>query len=106
MFLWEVPKVDSHADWPGWTTEHFKLFEVVVPRPGPLFLAALSNTTTIGTRLMPLGDIIEILFLGTGDAAMLPPPHIKKYLNDLGIQLDVMNTVRVRQPSQRSFCTH
>lgn len=26
---------------------------------------------------------------------MLPPPHLKSYLNDLGIQLDVMNTVRL-----------
>jgi NADH dehydrogenase [ubiquinone] 1 alpha subcomplex assembly factor 3 len=34
VFLWEVPKVGSHANWPGWTVEHFKLFEVVIPRPG------------------------------------------------------------------------
>lgn len=26
---------------------------------------------------------------------MLPPPSLKKYLNELGIQLDVMNTVGV-----------
>jgi len=67
VFLWEVPKVDRYAKWPGWTAEHFKLFEVIVPRP-------------------------EILLLGTGDSAILPPAHLKKYVNDLGIQFDVMNS--------------
>jgi hypothetical protein len=32
--------------------------------------------------------------LGTGDQAVLPPAHVKEYLNNLGIQLDVMNSVR------------
>ena len=36
----------------------------------------------------------EILMLGTGDQAVLPPPLVKEYLNGLGIQLDVMNSVR------------
>jgi len=67
VFLWEVPRVGSHANWPDWTVEHFKPFEVVIPRP-------------------------EILMLGTGDQAVLPPAHVKEYLNNLGIQLDVMNS--------------
>ncbi|KAF8312231.1 DUF498-domain-containing protein [Clavulina sp. PMI_390] len=67
VFLWEVPKIEGHASWPGWTTDHFKIFEVVVPRP-------------------------EVLFIGTGEHAVMPPLSLKRYLNDLGIQIDVMNS--------------
>jgi hypothetical protein len=45
-------------------------------------------------KIVPLTRFFaEILLLGTGDHAMLPPAHLKKYLNGLGIQLDVMNSV-------------
>lgn len=87
VFLWEVPKVDSHAKWPGWTAEHFKLFEVVIPRPGTSPLVASVQARISYTCFA------EILLLGTGGHAMLPPAHLKKYLRDLGIQLDVMNSV-------------
>ena len=43
--------------------------------------------------------------LGTGDQAVLPPPHVKEYLNNLGIQLDVMNSVRPLQGLQRALLT-
>lgn len=89
VFLWELPKLDTHASWPGWNNDHFKLFEVVVPRPGKMLVQVLYNPVQVLTRLIPT----EILLLGTGDHAVMPPPHVKKYLNDLGIQLDVMNSV-------------
>lgn len=40
----------------------------------------------------------EILILGTGKTVSLPPPSIKSYLNSLGIQLDIMDTVRLCIP--------
>ncbi|KAF8345592.1 hypothetical protein F5887DRAFT_168744 [Amanita rubescens] len=51
----------------AWGTHHFKLFEIGAPRP-------------------------EILLLGTGKVISQPPPGIRKHLNLLGIQLDVMDT--------------
>jgi len=35
----------------------------------------------------------EILLLGTGKTLVQPPPFMRDYLNGLGIQLDVMDTV-------------
>ena len=36
---------------------------------------------------------IDILLLGTGKQMLPPPPAINKYLNSLGIQVDVVDTV-------------
>jgi len=36
----------------------------------------------------------EILLLGTGKSVLPPPAPLRHYLNELGIQLDVMSTVR------------
>ena len=32
VFLWKVPS----EPWKGWTKEHFRIFDVVVPKPGTL----------------------------------------------------------------------
>ncbi|GLB34212.1 putative DUF498-domain-containing protein [Lyophyllum shimeji] len=63
VFLWDVP----HKLWEGWGQEHFEIFETVVPKP-------------------------EILLLGTGKTISQAPPFLRKYLNQLGIQVDVMDT--------------
>ncbi|KAJ3414091.1 hypothetical protein HDV05_007125 [Chytridiales sp. JEL 0842] len=51
----------------GWTTDVFKVFEVVEPKP-------------------------EILVIGTGGRLHQLPPFLKKYLNNLGMQTEVMAT--------------
>ncbi|KAF5371316.1 hypothetical protein D9758_004205 [Tetrapyrgos nigripes] len=63
VFLWDVPT----TLWKDWTKDHFEVFEVVVPKP-------------------------EILLLGTGKLISQPPPFIREHLNQMGIQLDVMDT--------------
>jgi NADH dehydrogenase [ubiquinone] 1 alpha subcomplex assembly factor 3 len=37
--------------------------------------------------------MIEILLLGTGLKVVMPPPSLKQHLSELGIQLDIMDTV-------------
>ncbi|KAJ7265459.1 NADH dehydrogenase 1 alpha subcomplex assembly factor 3 [Mycena haematopus] len=63
VFLWDVPTTVTE-----WSREHLTVFEVVVPRP-------------------------EILILGTGSEMAHPPPSVRAYLTDLGIQVDVMSTL-------------
>ncbi|KAG2155104.1 uncharacterized protein EDB93DRAFT_1239374 [Suillus bovinus] len=63
VFLWNVP---SHL-WDGWGREHLSVFETAVPKP-------------------------EILVFGTGRRMELPPPSIRGYLKEMGIQLDIMDT--------------
>ena len=65
--------------WEKWTSDIWALFEVVSPRPGKFY--GLS------------ADRPEILILGTGNTVLPVPDSIKSYLNSLGIQLDVQNTV-------------
>ncbi|KZP21549.1 DUF498-domain-containing protein [Athelia psychrophila] len=65
VFLWDVP--EAGGNWNGWTKEHFEVFEAVVPKP-------------------------EILLLGTGAKMSLPPQHLRKYMSDIGIQMDFMDT--------------
>ena len=36
----------------------------------------------------------EILLLGTGKRFLQPPTFVRKYLNQRGIQLDTLDTVR------------
>ncbi|KAF6748961.1 NADH dehydrogenase 1 alpha subcomplex assembly factor 3, partial [Ephemerocybe angulata] len=70
VFLWNVPEVTPGAGkdaFKGWTEEHLELFNVVIPTP-------------------------EILLLGTGKRILQPPPFVRKYLNERGIQLDVLDT--------------
>ncbi|KAJ7571804.1 NADH dehydrogenase 1 alpha subcomplex assembly factor 3, partial [Mycena floridula] len=63
VFLWDVPS----SLWDGWKTDHFELFDVVVPKP-------------------------EILLLGTGQRISQPPAFLRTHLRKMGIQLDVMDT--------------
>lgn len=44
-----------------------------------------------------------MLLFGTGERALPPPPFLRSYLSKLGIQLDVMSTVRISFLSRPSF---
>ncbi|PVF95520.1 DUF498-domain-containing protein [Serendipita vermifera] len=63
VFLWKTPG----TPWNGWSAANFELFEVLVPKP-------------------------EILLLGTGKSLLPPPPSIRQYLHQIGIQFEVMDT--------------
>ncbi|KAJ1308954.1 hypothetical protein OPQ81_004637 [Rhizoctonia solani] len=65
VFLWDVPTPNDR--WTNWGLEHFEVFDVVVPKP-------------------------ELLLLGTGKSAMLPPPRFREYLSRTGVQIDIMDT--------------
>ncbi|ORY90889.1 hypothetical protein BCR35DRAFT_299510 [Leucosporidium creatinivorum] len=68
VFLWDVNAPNEQdMSWEGWSEEKLKLFEMVVPRP-------------------------EILLVGTGPRGLFPPPAFKKHLNNLGIQVDVLDS--------------
>ncbi|KAI6034951.1 DUF498-domain-containing protein [Pisolithus orientalis] len=75
VFLWDVPNggfsstvsTGDGIGWEGWTSEHWSMFEVVVPKP-------------------------EILVFGTGARVEFVPPRVRSYITGLGIQLDVMDT--------------
>lgn len=85
VYLWDVPQ----NLWTGWGKEHFEVFEAVVPKPG--------RSCLTWSRTWPGHSFIfdvEILLLGTGAKMALPPPHIRKYMSDIGIQMDFMDTVR------------
>lgn len=45
----------------------------------------------------------EILLVGTGKKGLFPPPGFKKYLNGLGIQVDVLDSVRFLHFSSSLF---
>ncbi|KAF5369603.1 hypothetical protein D9757_010469 [Collybiopsis confluens] len=74
VFLWDVPRAlmstgsgtGSEED-KQMIKDVFEIFECVIPKP-------------------------EILLLGTGKTIFRPPSFVREYLNDLGIQLDVMDT--------------
>ncbi|KAG9051457.1 hypothetical protein FS837_006633 [Tulasnella sp. UAMH 9824] len=67
VFLWDGPDLKD-GKWDGWSKDRLAIFEAVVPKP-------------------------EILLLGTGTSAALPPPEIRQYLTSIGISLDVMDAV-------------
>ena len=92
--LWNTPE----GLWDGWTEDHFEVFDVVVPKPGACFSSVVRVFRSV-VRVL-IGVVIEILLLGTGKTMVLPPPSIRQYLSKIGIQIDVMNTVR----SQYSRC--
>ena len=80
-FIWDVdppilPEGGTLVDaWKGWGPERFTVFASVVPRP-------------------------EILLFGTGKSVLPVPKEIKDYISGLGIQLDVMDSVRRRSRSR------
>ncbi|EPQ59035.1 DUF498-domain-containing protein [Gloeophyllum trabeum ATCC 11539] len=63
VFLWDVPQ----SLWDGWNKDRFEIFDTVVPKP-------------------------DLLLLGTGKSAALPPPSIRSFLSEIGVQMDVMDT--------------
>ncbi|BGP29276.1 hypothetical protein JCM10296v2_001014 [Rhodotorula toruloides] len=72
-FMWDVAHPTKNGademgrEWDGWNEEKLRLFEVLNPRP-------------------------EILLIGTGSSTLLAPQRIKRYLNNLGIQVDVLDS--------------
>ncbi|GAA6029912.1 hypothetical protein JCM8097_009166 [Rhodosporidiobolus ruineniae] len=72
VFLWDVQHPLKGGDelgrkWDGWSEEKLKVFEALSPRP-------------------------EILLVGTGTTTCFAPPSFKKYLNNLGIQVDILDS--------------
>ncbi|EKM59727.1 uncharacterized protein PHACADRAFT_137870 [Phanerochaete carnosa HHB-10118-sp] len=63
VFLWNAPP----TPWDDWKPEHFEVFDAVIPKP-------------------------ELVLLGTGQRVVPPPPHIRQYLSQIGIQIEVMDT--------------
>jgi NADH dehydrogenase [ubiquinone] 1 alpha subcomplex assembly factor 3 len=89
VLLWDVPSPDTWAKMkPEEVQERFQVFEVVVPKPGSPTTYTLNLKQDCYQRIYT-----EILILGTGKSLALPPPKLREYLNQLGIQLDVMDTV-------------
>ena len=96
-FLWDVNPPNLKAAnliefWRGWSPEAFKVFEVVLPRPGmwsPLFNSPTDREMREIRMLTP-----EMLIFGTGESVVPPPKEIKEYISGLGIQLDVQSSVR------------
>lgn len=97
-FLWNValPK-EGDSEWRGFGEEVFRVFEVVGPRPGEHQEEEMVVTSTssreLTFRFLRL-TVAEMLILGTGPTVLHPPPWIRTYFASLGIQLDVMSTVR------------
>jgi hypothetical protein len=95
-FLWDVDPIGVEKEtgrgvWRGWDKERFRIFETVMPRPGRYFTFGYvrrCKLTSIDFHLP------EILLLGTGATVLPPPPEIRSYISSLGIQLDVMDSVR------------
>ena len=88
VFLWNVPS----KPWKDWTKDHFQIFDVVVPKPGA---REQFWTVFVGVQRWQL----EILLLGTGKSVAQLPPKLRSHLNQAGIHVDVMDTVRVRSAS-------
>ncbi|KAH9965776.1 DUF498-domain-containing protein [Russula dissimulans] len=63
VLLWDVPP----TLWKGWDERNFEVFDVVVPKP-------------------------EILLIGTGKSVNPLPGVLRRHLNKLGIQVDVMDS--------------
>ncbi|KAI9333114.1 NADH dehydrogenase 1 alpha subcomplex assembly factor 3 [Obelidium mucronatum] len=57
----------NHGVFQRWTTDAFRVFEVVSPTP-------------------------EILVVGTGAQMQLMPQYLRNYLNSLGMQVEIMST--------------
>ena len=99
VFLWDVPNggftgiTSSGVDmkkWDAWNKGHWSIFETVVPRPGKLCYVLY----------MCAHGLSEILVFGTGARMEFVPPRIRSCTKELGIQLEVMDTV---SPSRQSF---
>jgi len=88
VLLWDVPP----TLWKGWDERRFEVFDVVVPKPGacPWLTPDFSrNLITLPHRCYSP----EILLIGTGKSVNPLPGALRQYLNKLGIQVDVMDSV-------------
>ena len=93
VLLWDVPP----TLWKGWDESRFEVFDVVVPKPGAcpwLAHGSLRNSIII----MYLCRSPEILLIGTGKSVNPLPATLRQYLNKLGIQVDVMDSVEDTSP--------
>ena len=90
VFLWNVPE----RTWEGWKPEHFEIFETVVPKPGKSYYPQY-----LYCEPPHKPPCTEILLLGTGERVEMIPSSLRQYLNNTGIQVDVMNTVSPVQPA-------
>ncbi|CDO69924.1 hypothetical protein BN946_scf184568.g10 [Trametes cinnabarina] len=86
VFLWNVPQ----KLWDGWKPEHFEIFETVVPKPGMRSSRGVRTAVCSRSIGMP-----EILLLGTGERVEMLPTALRQHLMRIGVQVDIMNTVRV-----------
>jgi NADH dehydrogenase [ubiquinone] 1 alpha subcomplex assembly factor 3 len=84
VFLWRVPP----TLWSGWEKERFEIFEVAVPKPG-----ASSLRQPIARTYISWGMFTELLIFGTGESTVAPPTAIRRYLHELGIGMEIMDTV-------------
>lgn len=48
-------------------------------------------------ELLLTNPVTDIVLVGTGRVGLFPPPAFKKYLNGLGIQVDVLDSVSNRE---------
>lgn len=92
VLLWDVPGVIKRnggtSSWDEWTREHWEVFQVVVPKPGKPFAASAYLSAWLFDRAL-----VEILIFGTGARMELVPSRIRGYMKELGIQMDIMDTV-------------
>ena len=87
VLLWDVPPIP----WKGWDEGKFEVFDVVVPKPGASLPA---RATQRGLMILYPFCFPEILLIGTGKSVNPLPATLRQYLNKLGIQVDVMDSVR------------
>ncbi|KAG8681372.1 hypothetical protein FRC08_015685 [Ceratobasidium sp. 394] len=84
VFLWDVPTPNER--WSNVGLEHFEVFDIVIPKPG----MGSADDQTHNTHTISV--CLELLLVGTGRSAMLPPPQFRDHLSKIGVQIDVMDT--------------
>jgi NADH dehydrogenase [ubiquinone] 1 alpha subcomplex assembly factor 3 len=91
VLLWDVPP----NLWNGWDESKFEVFDVVVPKPG-----ACASTNLVPNPGNSDSSLYspEILLVGTGKSVAPLPTPLRQYLNKLGIQVDVMDSVEDPPP--------
>lgn len=102
-YLWNVDLPSEHDEggvrsWAGWDIDRFRMFEIIAPRPGPSLAVHLARQARPPLLMLSIHPA-ELLILGTGPTTLPPPLFLTSYMNSLGIQLDVMNSVSLPCPS-------
>lgn len=91
VLLWDVPPML----WNGWDESKFEVFDVMVPKPGAYPSASRFLPERLD-RTVSFYCSPEILLIGTGKSVNPLPAVLRRYLNKLGIQVDIMDSVRTR----------